>query len=163
MLLREQNVCLNVGEMAPDFSLPDENSRVVRLSDYRASKIVVLALHPGELTTGCKDHFRFYSDNLSEFEKLNAQVLAMNMASIESNHLLVEEVGDLGFPVLSDFVPLGDVTLKYDCFVPGEGYGKRAIFVIDKTGVIRYIEVLKAEGEACPDMNRVLEELRDLQ
>jgi peroxiredoxin len=163
MLLREQNVCLNVGEMAPDFSLPDENGSLVMLSDYRGSKNVVIALHPGELTTDCKDHFRFYADNLSEFEGLNTKILAINMASVHNNRMWVEEVGELGFPVLSDYVPLGDATLKFDCFVPGEGYGKRAIFVIDKTGVIRYIEVLKANGEACPDMNRVLKELRALQ
>lgn len=163
MLLREQNVCLNVGEMAPEFSLPDENGNIVMLSDYRGRKNVVLALHPGELTTGCKDHFRFYADNLSVFEELNSQVIALNMAPIESNRLWAEEIGDLGFPVLSDFAPLGDATLKYDCLVPNEGYGKRAIFVIDKIGVIRYIEVLKSKGEGCPNMDRVIETLRALQ
>ncbi|MFQ5831819.1 MAG: redoxin domain-containing protein [Candidatus Thorarchaeota archaeon] len=162
MILREQNVCLNVGETAPDFSLPDENGNSVRLSDYRGKKNVLIALHPGELSSGCKDHFRFYQQHLSTFESLDTQVLAVNMTSIEANNQWLSETGELGYPVLADFNPLGDVTLKYDCFVPNEGYGKKVVFVVDKNGLLRHIEVLGASDDACPNMDGIFKLLSDL-
>jgi len=162
MILREQNVCLNVGEDAPDFSLPDENGREVRLSDYRGRKNVVIALHPGDLSSGCKEHFRLYQRYLSDFEALDTQVLAVNMASVEANRQWLTETDDLGYPVLADFNPLGDVTLKYDCFVPEEGYGKKVVFVVDKDGSLRHIEVLGTSNEACPNMEGLLSLLKQL-
>ncbi|UCH05000.1 MAG: redoxin domain-containing protein [Candidatus Thorarchaeota archaeon] len=162
MILREQNVCLNVGELAPDFSLPDENAREVRLSDYRGKRNVVIALHPGDLSSGCKDHFRFYQQYLSDFKALDTEVLAINMASVEANKKWLAQTDELGYPILADFNPLGDVTLKYDCFVPEEGYGKKVVFVVDKAGALRHIEVLGTSSEACPNLDGILGLLRDL-
>jgi peroxiredoxin len=162
MLLREQNVCLNVGEDAPDFTLPDQNGKELRLSDFRGRKNVVIALHPGDLSSGCKDSFRFYQEYLLQFEQIDTQVLAINMASVESNRAWLDDVGELGFPILSDYVPLGDTTLKFDCFVPEEGYGKRAVFLVDKAGKLRHIEVLKATDNACPDISRMFETIQQM-
>ena len=162
MILREQSVCLNVGEVAPDFSLPDENAREVRLSDYRGKKNVVIALHPGDLSSGCKNHFRFYQQYLSDFEALDTEVLAINMASVQANKQWLTETDELGYPVLADFNPLGDVTLRYDCFVPEEGYGKKVVFVVDKAGALKHIEVLGSSNEACPNMDGILGLLKDL-
>ncbi len=162
MIFREQNVCLNVGETAPEFSLPDENGSTVRLADYRGKKNVLIALHPGELSSGCKDHFRFYQQHLSQFEALDTQVLAVNMASVEANSKWLSETGDLGYPVLADFNPLGDVTLKYDCFMPNEGYGKKVVFLVDKNGLLRHIEVLGVSDDACPNMDGIFSLLNDL-
>ncbi len=162
MILREQDVCLNAGDLAPDFSLPDENAREVRLSDYRGKKNVVIALHPGDLSSGCKNHFRFYQQYLSDFESSDTEVLAINMASVQANRQWPGETGELGYPVLADFNPLGGVTLKYDCFVPEEGYGKKVVFVVDKAGTLRHIEVLGTSSEACPNMDGVLSLLKSL-
>ncbi|MFX1262529.1 MAG: redoxin domain-containing protein [Promethearchaeota archaeon] len=162
MLLREQNVCLNLGEEAPDFNLPDQTGTRVRLSDFRGHKNVLVALHPGDLNSGCKDSFTFYQEYLTQFEATDTQVLAINMASVENNRQWLDEVGDLGFPILADYVPLGDTTLKYDCFVPKEGYGKRAVFLVDKEGRLRHIEVLKATSNACPDMSRMFEAISEI-
>lgn len=162
MILREQNVCLNVGELAPDFSLPDENAQEVRLSDYRGRKNVVIALHPGDLSSGCKDHFRFYQQYLSDFKSLDTEVLAINMASVQTNKEWLAETDELGFPILADFNPLGNITLKYDCFVPEEGYGKKVVFIVDKAGALRHIEVLGTSDEACPNLDAILSLLRRL-
>ena len=113
MLLREHNVCLNIGEQAPDFTLPDQNGQEIRLSDFRGRKNVLVTLHPGDLSSGCKDHFRVYQEYLSEFERADTQVLAVNMASVANNRDWVEEIGGLGYPVLADFNPIGATTLKW--------------------------------------------------
>ncbi|MFO7835981.1 MAG: redoxin domain-containing protein [Candidatus Thorarchaeota archaeon] len=163
MLLREQNVCLNEGETAPEFSLLNQHGKEIQLSDFRGEKNVLLAFHPGELNEACKDYVTFYKNHLEDFEELNTQVLAINMDSVDANNKWVEEIGGLAFPLLSDYVPLGDVTLKYDCFVPEKGYGKRVIFLIDKDGTLRHIEILRGKRGACPDMSALLDKIRKLQ
>jgi hypothetical protein len=51
MLLREHHVCLNFGEQAPDFALPDQDGHEIRPSDFRGKKNVVVSLHPGDLSS----------------------------------------------------------------------------------------------------------------
>jgi peroxiredoxin (alkyl hydroperoxide reductase subunit C) len=163
MILREQNVCLNPGEDALEFSLPDQDGKIVRLSDYYDDCNVVITLNPGKLNDSCKGYLSFYKEHLMDFSALDTQVLGITMDAVEKNKEWTESIGGLGFPLLSDFSPLGVVTLKYDCFVPKEGYGKRAVFVIDKKGVIRHIEVLSGDHDACPEMNTLLDVLKSLK
>ncbi len=160
MLLRQQNVCLNIGEEAPDFELPDQNGQIMHLSDYKGKRNVLLALNPGDLNDSCKNYLLLYADNLARFEELDTQVLGINMDSVAKNRAWSRSLDGLGFPILSDHDPPGDATLKYDCFVPEEGYGKRGIFVIDKRGIIRHIEVQSSSAETCPDVFHLLEVLQ---
>ena len=162
MLLREQNVCLNVGDLAPEIELPDQNDNSIRLSDYRGKMNVLIVLHPGKLNSSCKEHFRFYETHNSDFTALKTQVLAINMDTVKANLKWSLEIGGFSFPLLSDYRPLGDITLKYDCFEPKQGYGKRAVFVVDKSGILRYVEVMKAEGNICPNMDQLLQILANL-
>ncbi len=162
MILREQNVCLNAGEEALDFNLPDQDGNYVKLSDYYNDYNVVVTLNPGKLNDSCKDYLLFYKEHLMEFSALETQVLGVNMDSVDVNKEWTESIEGLGFPLLSDQSPLGGITLKYDCFVPEEGYGKRAVFVIDKKGILRHIEVLSGDQGTCPDLNSLLDVLRSL-
>lgn len=162
MILREQNVCLSAGEEALDFSLPDQDGNYVKLSDYYSDCNVVVTLNPGKLNDSCKDYLLFYKEHLMEFSALDTQVLGINMDSVHTNKEWTDGIDGLGFPLLSDQSPLGGITLKYDCFVPGGGYGKRAVFVIDKKGIIRHIEVLSGDKGACPDLNGLHDVLKSL-
>lgn len=121
---------------------------------------MLLALNPGDLNDSCKNYLLLYENNLMKFKELDTQVLGVNMDSVSKNKAWAKSLGGLGFPILSDHDPPGDVTLKYDCFVPEEGYGKRGIFVIDKRGTIRYIEVQPGNAGACPDVFQLLEILQ---
>ncbi|MHA2025038.1 MAG: redoxin domain-containing protein [Candidatus Thorarchaeota archaeon] len=161
MLLREQNVCLNVGEEAPDFELVDQDGNMIKLSDYRGKCNVLLALNPGDLNDSCKNYLLLYKDNLSRYSELDTQLLGVNMDSVRKNSAWSKSLHGLGFPILSDREPLGDISLKYDCFVPEEGYGKRGLFVIDKNGIIQYIDVLSEKVEKCPDIFQVLTSLQE--
>ena len=135
---------------------------MVKLSDYYDECNVVIALNPGKLNDSCKDYLLFYKEHLLDFSALDTQVLGINMDSSEVNKEWTDSIEGLGFPLLSDQSPIGGVTLKYDCFVPKEGYGKRAVFVIDKKGIIRHIEVLPGNKGACPEMSGLLEVLKGL-
>jgi peroxiredoxin len=160
MILRERNVCLNVGEEAPDFELPDQDGNMIRLSDYRGKFNVLLALNPGDLNDSCKNYLLLYKDNLSLYKEMDTRVLGVNMDSVRKNSAWSKSLHGLGFPILSDRDPLGNVTLRYDCFMPKEGYGKRGLFIIDKKGIIRYIDVLSENVGKCPDMSQILSTLQ---
>jgi peroxiredoxin (alkyl hydroperoxide reductase subunit C) len=162
MILRAQNVCLNVGETAPEFTLKDQNGNEVSLSEYRGDKNILVILHPGKLTEMCRDYIKFYTKHLSDMKRVDTQLIAINMDSVEKNKQWVNEIGGLGFPLLSDNIPPGIVTQKYDCFVPKEGYGKRVVFLIDKSGKISHIEVVGPSQGACPDMSVVLEKAQKM-
>ncbi|MFX1484962.1 MAG: redoxin domain-containing protein [Promethearchaeota archaeon] len=162
MILREQNVCLNPGDDVVEFDLPDQNGRHIKLSDFYNDYNVLVTLNPGKLNGSCKDYLLFYNEHLMEFSRLDTKVLEIPMDSVEKNKKWSESIGNLGFPQLSNQSPLGGVTLKYDCFVPKEGYGKRAVFVIDKQGIIRHVEDLSGEYGAGPDLNGLLDILSSL-
>ncbi len=162
MILRQQTACLNTGEEAPDFVLPGQHGKMVRLSDYRGKKNVLLVLHPSRLDEVCKDHVAFYGLHLKEFEQHGTQLLVVNMDSVETNRRWAEKQEGLGFPLLSDFSPPGDMSLKYDCFVPKLGYGKRAMFLIDKSGKLQHVELLSGDRDACPDLRSVIDAVRKL-
>jgi peroxiredoxin len=161
MILREQNVCLNIGEEAPDFELPDQDGNLVRLSDFRGKSNVLIALNPGELNDSCKNYLLLYKPNRAQYKELDTQVIGINMDSIRKNSAWSKSLHGLGFPVLSDRRPLGDVTLKYDCYMPSMGYGKRGLFIIDKKGLIRYIDILSEDVNKCPDVSQILQNLQN--
>lgn len=163
VLLRERGVCLTVGEEAPDFELKDQNGEKIKLSDFQGEKNVLLVFHPGKVTELCKDYFEFFREHVEELEELDTIVVGVNMDSVEENKKWMDEVGDLGFPILSDFNPPGDVTLTYDCFVTDEGYGKRVVFLIDKKGYIEMIDLVKPDKGACPNLSRFTERLNALE
>ena len=77
------------------------------------------------------------------------------MDSVFSHKAFAEKMGGINFPMLSDFFPHGEVSSKYDCLKP-EGYPKRAVFIIDKTGVVRFSQLY---DKGIPDNKDLLAEL----
>jgi peroxiredoxin len=77
---------------------------------------------------------------MAKFEKLNAQVLGISVDHIPCLMAWAESLGGISFPLLSDFSPLGAVARKYGV-KRREGFSERAIFVLDKYGIIRYIDI----------------------
>lgn len=87
-----------------------------------------------------------YEDELSKFEGLNTQVLGISVDSIPSHEAWQKSIGGITYPLLSDFYPHGEVTEKFgvlrkDPNGPAYGAPERALFIIDKEGVIRFIDV----------------------
>lgn len=79
----------------------------------------------------------------------------MSVDSVFSHKAFAEKMGGIGFPMLSDFYPHGAVCATYDCLRP-EGYPKRAIFIIDKKGAVRF---RKEYEKGIPDNKELLAEL----
>ena len=150
---------VKVGNAAPDFTLPSIAGQRVTLSQYRGKKNVVLSFVPAAWTPVCSDQWPGYNIAQELFEKNDAILLGITVDNIPTLFAWTNQMGKLWFPVLSDFYPHGKVASLYGV-LRNDGTTERALFVIDKKGIIRYIDV-HAIGEA-PENAQVLEVMREL-
>jgi peroxiredoxin len=147
------------GVPAPDFKLKNVDGKEIALSDFKGRKNVVLAFFPLAFTPVCSCQIPSYRDDLAKFEAADCQVLAIGISHVPAHKAWVESLGGVSVPVLSDFYPHGEVAKRYGV-LREEGFPERALFLIDKQGVIRYSEV--GEIRRQPDNRVILEELRKL-
>ena len=123
----------SVGDQAPAFTLPSTGGEQVSLSDF-AGRPVVLVFYPGDDTPVCTKQLNSYNDDLSQFEALDAQVLAISAQSIESHEKFSGKHG-FKFPLLADTDKA--VAAAYGTLGP-IGFPRRSVFIIDGQGVVRY-------------------------
>ena len=98
---------------------------------------------------------------MADFERYDAQVLGISVDSVPSHVAFAKSLGGIErYPLLADFHPKGEVSKKYGVYIDDKGHCERAIVVIDKQGIVRYIDVHNI-GEA-PENAQVLEVLREL-
>jgi peroxiredoxin len=152
-----ENKGLDVGTVAPDFSLPDANKQTVRLSDFRG-KNVVLCFYPLDWSPACSDQLSLYQNELDEFERLNARLLCISVDNIYS-HGAWAVVRGLSFPLLADFHPKGKVARLYNVWRESDGFSERALYVIDARGVIRY-KIVSPHLDNIPDIYELLDQLK---
>ncbi|HNR14158.1 MAG TPA: peroxiredoxin [Thermodesulfobacteriota bacterium] len=135
---------VRVGDVAPDFTLPSVKGETVTLSQYRARKNVVISFVPAAWTPVCSDQWPGYNMAESLFTQHDAVLLGITVDNIPTLYSWTKEMcsdpAGLWFPVLSDFYPHGKVAEQYGVLRP-EGVSERALLVIDKQGIIRYIDV----------------------
>jgi peroxiredoxin len=138
---------LNVGDKAPDFTLPDQGGNKVKLSDFLGKKNVVLAFYVLAFTGGWTKELKAYQADIAKFEETGTQVLGVSVDSQFANKAYAEQIG-VKFPLLSDFTR--DVTKEYGILNDKFPVAHRTTFVIDKEGVIRHID---KEAEAIDPNN----------
>lgn len=139
---------LKPGDQAPSFTLFSEAKKEISLEDYQGKKVVLL-FFPLAFTSVCTEELCTMRDNLSFYEKLNAQVLAVSVDSLFTLEKFKEDQA-LNFPLLSDFnkeVSRAYGSLHEDFAFGMKGVSKRSAFVIDEHGIIQYAEVLDTPGE----------------
>jgi peroxiredoxin (alkyl hydroperoxide reductase subunit C) len=141
---RDSVLKVKVGERAPDFTLPAVGGGKVSLGDYLGKKNVVISFVPAAWTPVCSDQWPGYNIVKDLFDQNDAVLLGITVDNIPTLYAWTTQMcggeGKLWFPVLSDFWPHGAVADKYGV-LRSDGVSERAIFVIDKKGVIRYIDV----------------------
>lgn len=151
---------LKVGDLAPDFTLADQNGERITLSSFRGKKHVVLVFHPLAFTSICSVQMPGYDREKQSFDGLQAQVLGVSVDSVPAHRAWAESLGGIDYPLLADFHPHGEVAKKYG-ILRSEGFSERATFVIDKAGVVRHIDV--HEMNAVPDNGKLLAILGSLK
>jgi peroxiredoxin/glutaredoxin len=130
---------LALGAPAPDFTLPSQLRKKITLSDLRG-KNVVLAFYPLAWTPVCTLQIPLYEAEMDQFVNLDTQILSISVDSTDCLRAWAESLGGIHYPMLSDFWPHGEVAQKYGV-LRDEGKSERALFIIDKQGVIRYIDI----------------------
>ncbi|MBT8231485.1 MAG: redoxin domain-containing protein [Saprospiraceae bacterium] len=139
---------LDIGNIAPAFSLKNTDLKDISLEDYNGRNVVIL-FFPLAFTSTCTEELCHMRDNINKYNDLDAQVLAI---SVDSPFTLkkYKEENALNFPVLSDFNK--EVSQKYGAFYANfvlglKGVAKRAVFIVDKNGMLQYSEVLENAGD----------------
>ncbi|GAC1644083.1 MAG: peroxiredoxin [Ktedonobacteraceae bacterium] len=129
------------------------------LADFRGKKNVVLAFVPYAFSSVCSAQLPSYEADSSRFKDFDAEIVSISM---DSTYALGawEKSMHTSFPLLSDFYPQGKVVDLYGVR-HAAGMAERALFVIGKDGVIRYIEIQHSPGEM-PDNEDLFEALRKL-
>lgn len=141
---------LEVGSLAPDFSLPDENGEIHKLSDYRGQK-VILYFYPKDNTAGCTKQACGFKDRYPLIQEKGAVVLGISKDSVRA-HKSFKTKYDLPFTLLSD--PEHQVIEMYDVWKEKKNYGRvymgivRSTYLIDEKGII-----VKALEKVKPDQN----------
>jgi mycoredoxin-dependent peroxiredoxin len=130
---------LQVGEVAPDFELLDEEGKPTRLSSFRGRNVVLL-FYPAAFSPICTQEMKQVAGRKGDYERQNAVAIGISVDNRWSLKAFKRDEG-LTATLLSDFHPKGNVAQKYGVFLGETGYAKRGTFVIDKEGVIRGISV----------------------
>lgn len=155
-------MAVTVGAKAPDFTLPNQDREPVTLSQALTKGPVVLAFMPAAFSGVCTTEMCTFRDSASEMNKVSAQVFGITVDTFFALKAWADKDG-LTYPLLSDFNK--DVIRAYGVVNPDmiglKDISKRAVFVIDKAGVVRHAEVLEdARNE--PSYDKVKQALASL-
>ena len=148
-------MAVDVGSQAPDFTLMNQDRQPVTLSAQRG-RPVVLAFFPAAFSSTCQKELCTFRDSLGRLNSANAQVYGISVDTFFALKAFQDQQ-QLGFPLLSDFNK--QVIREYGVFnedmIGLKGIAKRAVFVLDKEGIVRHREVLEdARNE--PDYDKAL-------
>lgn len=149
---------LQPGTLAPDFTLRSSDGEDLSLSQYRGQS-VILAFYPADWSPVCGDQMALYTEVLDMFEEHHAQLLGISVDGVWS-HRAFAEARNLEFPLLADFEPKGEVSRLYGVYNEEKGQSKRALFVIDSEGIIRWSYL--SPPDVNPGANGILSALADL-
>lgn len=155
-------MAVKVGDKAPNFSLRASDKSEVSLEDYKG-KNVVLLFFPLAFTSVCTTELCSIRDDYSAYNGMDAEVLAISVDSLFTLEKFKAEQ-NYQFPLLSDFnkeVSRAYGALYEDFVLDMKGVSRRAAFVIDAEGTIRYTEVLESAGDL-PNFSAIKETLSQL-
>ena len=127
---------LRAGVPAPDFELKSSPTETIKLRDLRG-KPVILAFYPADFSPVCGDQIALYNEVLPEFRKYGAELLGISVDSRWCHAAYVKEK-NIHFPLLADFEPKGEVGRRYGAYRAQDGTEERALFVIDRDGLIHW-------------------------
>jgi peroxiredoxin len=151
----------DVGQPAPDFTLPSTEGGEVSLSSFKGKKNVVVFFFPKAFTGTCERQVAGHGTDLDKFKALDAEVFGVSTDQTPSQQAFAKQCGSVNFPLLSD--NRFNVVMQYGV---GKAQGglpnDRAVFVIDKQGVIRYKHVEPKPGDWSGTAGE-LEALRSIQ
>lgn len=151
-----------IGKQAPEFTLYDTNKNKVSLTDFRGKNILLL-FFPQAFTSVCTEELCTVRDDIGRYSNSNAQIIGVSVDSVFTLKKYKEEQ-QYNFPLLSDFNK--EVSILYGCLYTDwildmKGVSKRSAFIIDKKGIIQYVQILEKAGDL-PDFEAINQKLGSL-
>jgi mycoredoxin-dependent peroxiredoxin len=146
---------LKVGDKAPDFTLKSHQDGDVALSSFAGKKNVILVFYPLDFSPVCSVQIPDYQSSYKAFKQHQVEILGISRDSVYAHKAWSNDLGGIDFPLLADVT--NDVAKKYGVYLADKGINGRAIFLIDKRGIIQ-----KIHEEAELKDRRTAEELLDM-
>jgi mycoredoxin-dependent peroxiredoxin len=128
-----------VGQQAPDFTLPNQDKKEVKLSDFAGKKNVVLVWYPLDWSPTCTNEHVCFVNDMKAFETLDAEVLGVSVDSVWSHKAFAEKMG-IRYSLLADFHPKGAMSEKYGVYLGDKGITGRAIAIVNKAGKVAWFK-----------------------
>lgn len=151
---------VKVGDPAPDFSLPTIDGRTITLAEFRGKKNVVLSFVPAAWTPVCSGQWPGYNIVQDMFDQAETHLIGVSVDNVPTLHAWVQEMGGVWFPVASDFYPHGQLADSLG-ILRSTGEAERSLFLIDKQGIIRYIDVHDINSR--PDLGPLMKAMQELK
>lgn len=133
-------VAPQVGQLAPNFTLRDQNNEEVTLADFRGKQAVLIIFYPLAFTGICTGELEHVRDELDTFQNDDVQIVTVSVDSAYAHKIFSEREG-FEFPLLSDFWPHGAVAQAYGAFNDQAGIANRGTFLVDRDGIVRFTEM----------------------
>lgn len=149
---------LQKNDIAPNFTLDASPDKKISLADMKG-KNVILAFYPADWSPVCSDQMALYNETLKFFKKHDAEIFGVSVDSVWC-HKAFTASRNLHFPLLADFEPKGAVSKAYGAYDEKSGQSKRALFVINREGVIEWSFV--SPNEENPGADGILEALENM-
>ena len=127
---------LPAGTPAPDFALNATPDQKLTLRELRG-RPVILAFYPADWSPVCGDQMALYNEILPEFREHGAEMIGISVDGVWCHAAFAHE-RKIHFPLLSDFEPKGAVSRLYGAYREQDGYSERALFVLDREGIVRW-------------------------
>lgn len=127
---------LTKGALAPEFCLSVTPDQKLSLSELRGNP-VILAFYPADWSPVCGDQMALYNEIRGEFQKYGAQIVGLSVDGVWCHEAFAAD-RHLHFPLAADFEPKGEVARSYGAYREKDGTSERALFVLDKNGVIAW-------------------------
>ena len=150
---------LQVGDLAPDFTLPANDGQKYTLSQMRG-RPVVLAFYPHDFSPTCTQEHGCFMRDLARFSDLNAQVFGVSTDSVWAHKAYAEQQG-ITYPLLADYFPQAGVAQLYGAYDARRGRAQRHTFVIDPQGRLAYVQ--RNEPGQVPPLDDLIASLHGMQ
>jgi glutaredoxin-dependent peroxiredoxin len=153
-----------IGDKATDFTLPDTNMKPRSLKDFAGQKVVI-AFFVGAFTSVCTKEMCAFRDSMARLIDLKAQVFGISVNDPFSNKEFAEK-NRLSFPILSDVnrqvIRMYNLEMPDFAGLKGYSVAKRSIFVLDRSGVVRYTWITE-DPSVEPNYDRVEQVLSEIE
>lgn len=149
-----------VGQAAPEFTLPNQDKKEVKLSDFTGKKNVVLVWYPLDWSPTCTNEHACLVNEMRAFETLDAEVLGVSVDSVWSHKAYAEKMG-IKYSLLADFHPKGAMSEKYGVYLADKGITGRAIAIVNKSGKVAWFK--NYDIPVVPDLKEVAAALQHVK